>query len=145
CQPSGLNRLQQIVHGVDFECLYRVLIVRRDEDEVGIDPGSQKTTGDFEPRKARHLNVEQHEVGGMFVNCPQRFDTIARLVHDLDTVELTEQETQLPARQLFVVDDNRAERLQLRAHAVILAGTTSSGMTTRAHVPSPGTLSSWSW
>jgi hypothetical protein len=28
---------------------------------------------------------------------------------------------------------------------VILAGTTSSGITMRAQVPSPGTLSSWSW
>ena len=33
----------------------------------------------------------------------------------------------------------------MSSHAVIFAGTISSGMTMRAQVPSPGTLSSCSW
>ncbi len=55
----------------------------------------------------------------------------------------SQEKTQLLARQLLVVDDDGAERIDV-GHAEILAGSISSGMTMRTHVPSPGTLSSWS-
>ena len=50
------------------------------------------------------------------------------------------------AREPFIVDDDRPELLAVGhgGQAGILAGIASSGMTIRAHVPPPGTLSSWS-
>ena len=84
----------------------------------------------------------------MFFYYAQRLEPVTGLRDDVDPAHLAEQETQLVAGKLLIVYDNGAERrraVHSVPHAVILVGTTSSGMTTRAHVPSPGTLSSCSW
>ncbi len=84
----------------------------------------------------------------MLLDDAQRLDAVAGLRHDLDAVELAEQEAQLLSRKLFVVHDDGAkqfERVHPAPYALALAGTRISGMTTRAQVPSPGTLSSCNW
>ena len=60
------------------------------------------------------------------------FDPIAGLSDDFDAIDPPEQEAELVARRLFVVDDHCAEGV---GHAGILAGTTSSGIKMRAQVP----------
>ena len=75
----------------------------------------------------------------------ERLGTVARLGDDLDARNLAEEEAQLFPRQPLVVDDDRSQLVGARSRqAGILAGTTSSGITIRAHVPPPGTLSSCS-
>ncbi len=84
----------------------------------------------------------------MLLDDAQRLDAVARLADDLHAFDLAEEEAQLFSRKLFVVHDDNAEQVD-RVHpgpyAIPLAGTRISGMTTRAQVPSPGTLSSCSW
>ena len=74
-------------------------------------------------------------------------DAVAGLGDDVDAGNLAEQKAQLLPREPLIVDDDRAELVdgRHRGQAGIFAGTTSSGITIRAHVPSPGTLSSCSW
>ena len=62
----------------------------------------------------------------------------------LDAADLFQQEAQLLAGQLLVVDDDGADRSRL-FQAVIRARHRQLGITMRAQVPSPGTLSSCSW
>ena len=102
----------------------------------------------------RHLEAGQARASGRRASpdpgscssiTSQRLDAVGRLADDLDAADLPEQEAQLLPRQLLVVDDDGAQMLGCPAQAVILAGTTSSGITIRAQVPSPGTLSSCSW
>ena len=86
----------------------------------------------------------------MLFDYVQRLDAVAGLADDLDAAELLEQETQLGPRQLLVVDDDGAEPFSGGSGAVasgdLRAGDMrSSGMTMRAQVPWPGTLSSCSW
>src|SRR3954454_12663296 len=143
-EPRRFDGLQKIVDGVDLEGLDRVLIVRGDEHEVRVDPRAQEPASALEAGQTRHLNIEQHEVRRILVDRAERFDAICGLRDELDAVELSEQEAQLLPGQLLIVDDNCTERWEIRRHAVILAGMTSSGTTTRAQVPWPGTLSSCS-
>ncbi len=79
----------------------------------------------------------------MVFDDPEGLDAVASLTDDLDTLDLSEQEAQLIPRQLLVVDDHGPQTRPCQAE--ILVGTISSGITIRAQVPSPGTLSSWSW
>ena len=77
----------------------------------------------------------------------QGVHTVSRLPDHVDTAHLLEQEAQLIARELLIVHDNRAEvgaAVLWPVHAVIRSAMLVSGITTRAQVPSPGTLSSCS-
>src|SRR5262249_21916632 len=98
----------------------------------------------FEAGQPRHLDVEHDQIGLIFLYYAQRLHTVSRLRDDLHAADLLEQEAQLVAGELLVVDDDGAKGVGLRRrrHAVILAGTDTSGITMRAQVPSPGTLSS---
>ena len=83
--------------------------------------------------------------GCRLLDYAQRLDAVARLADDLDAAELPEQEAQLVARELLVVDHDVARSIGVYAgHAVTRSGT-ASGISMRAHVPSPGTLVSCSW
>jgi len=68
----------------------------------------------------------------------ERLDTVPGLADDLDAAHLAEEIPQLIARQLLVVDKDRSQ-----AHAVTRSGAASSGISTLAHVPSPGMLVSF--
>ena len=96
----------------------------------------------LEAGQPRHLHVEEHDVGLQPLDRRQRFDAVAGLADDLDAADLAEQVAELVARQLLVVDEDRA---QIHRHAVTRSGTVSSGISTLAHVPRPGSLVSFSW
>src|SRR3954470_23741926 len=91
-EPRRFHGLQKIVDRVDLEGFDRMLIVGRDEHEVRVYPGSKKPASDLEAGQAGHLNVEQDEVRRMLVDRAQRVDAIGRLTHELDAVNLSEQE-----------------------------------------------------
>jgi hypothetical protein len=59
----------------------------------------------------------------------------------MSTSASAQQETQLLSRELFIVDDDDADAGH---QAVARSDMTSSGISIRADVPSPGTLSSLS-
>ncbi len=144
-QTFRLDWFQQVIDRVDVKRLDRVLVVGGDEDEMRLDSGSKEPPRHLEPGQTGHLHIEHDEIWRLFVDDPQRFDPVGRLPDDFDIVELAQQKAQFLPRQLFVVHDDRSKWQNFRRHAVILAGTTSSGITIRAQVPSPGTLSSCSW
>ena len=81
----------------------------------------------------------------MLFDDTQRFDAVPGLADDLDAPELLQEKAQFLPRQLLIVHDDGPEVVFVHVQAVIRAGASSSGMTIRAQVPSPGTLSSWSW
>ena len=62
---------------------------------------------------------------------------VARLADDLHALELLELKAELVAGELLVVDHHGTY-----AHAETLCGAVGTGISMRAHVPSPGVLSS---
>jgi hypothetical protein len=62
-QAIRLDRLEEVVDRVDVERLDGVLVVRRDEHELGLHVGLQEPTGDLEAGQPGHLHVQQDEVG----------------------------------------------------------------------------------
>jgi len=166
-QPFGLDRLQEVVDRVHVKRLNRMPIIRGDEDQLGLDTGLEEPPGDLEPGQPGHLDVEHDEIGGLRLNHLEGFDPVGGLAHDLDPRHLSEQEAHFFPRELLIVHDHRAQGVSFQcflsssqflvsssacgsrtadrgSYALIRAGASISGMTMRAHVPWPGTLSSWS-
>ena len=115
-----------------------MLVVGGDEHELRVRAAAQQTARDLEPGQARHLHVEHHQIRRLLLDDAQRLDPVVGLCHDLDAADLAQQEAQLLPRQLFIVDDDRPELVgrSHRGQAGIFVGTTSSGITMRAQVPS---------
>ena len=143
-EPVDLNRLQQVIDRVHLEGLDRVPVESCDENDVGIGAVLEQPPGDLESCKARHLDVQKNQVRPGVLYRFERVQTVGRLGDDVNSADLAEQVAQFFTRQSLVVHDDDSKGLGRVAgnQAVILEGTTSSGMTTRAQVPSPGTLSS---
>ena len=75
----------------------------------------------------------------------KRLGAVAGLADDLDAAHLAEQEAQLLARQLLVVDDHRSQR---RCRSRLGAGSSPARRAREsryARTCPAGTLSSWSW
>src|SRR5690349_8512268 len=66
-QSALLEWLEQIVQGMDFKSLDRMLVIRRDKDDGRKSLGRQRAEH-VEPRDQRHLNVEEHKVRAMVLN-----------------------------------------------------------------------------
>ena len=106
-------------------------------------PAAQKPARDLEPGQPRHLNVEHHQIGRLLGDHLERRGPITGLRDDFDAGNLSEEETEFLPRQPFVVDDDGAKRVgcaSLRPESS--PARRAPGMTMRAHVPPPGTLSS---
>ena len=114
-QALRLDRLQQVVDRVHLERLDRVLVERGHEDDVACQLPLDQPARHLEARQPGHLHVQEHHVGLQALDGSQRLEAVGRLPHHLDVAELAEQEAQLVARQLFVVDDDRSQRLMLAA------------------------------
>ncbi len=59
---------------------------------------------------ARHVDVQKSEVRFDFLDQLDRFQTITRSGHQLDLGEVSQQERQLIASQLFIVNDDSRQR-----------------------------------
>src|SRR5205823_13615308 len=97
---------------------------------------------DFESGEARHLDIEEDDIGAEPIDRRDRFESVARLPDDFHAAELTEQKAELVARQLLVVHQHCP---QVHRQAVTRSGIESSGMAMLAQVPWPGTLVSFRW
>ena len=65
--------------------------------------------GHLEAVQARHLDVQEDDVGSRRSICGERLDAVAGLADHLDRAELPEQVAQLVPRGLFVVDDQGSQ------------------------------------
>jgi hypothetical protein len=139
-QPRLIHRFQQIVDRVDLERFDGVLVVGGDEDDLRRGVPVEQAARDLEAGQARHLHVEEHHVGLQPLNRRQRFDAVPGVADDLDTTHLSQQVAELVPGELLVVHHDGP---QVYAHAVTRSGTVSSGISTLAHVPSPGMLVSF--
>ncbi len=110
-QSPGFDRLEQVVNGVDFECLDRVLVECGDEHELGAGACIDKPPRDLEAGDPRHLNVEHHQVRVLSLDGLQCFQPVSGLPDDLHTC-LAKQEADFFPRQLLVVHHNGAESLR---------------------------------
>ena len=95
----------------------------------------ENPAGDLEAGEARHLDVEEDDVGFMAFDGGDRFQAVSRLRDHFFRPQLSELITELLAGQLLVVNDHDL-------HAVICSAAISSGISMRARVPLPGSL--WS-
>ena len=60
-EPLATHRLQQVAHGLRFECLERVLVVRRREHDRRRVLERAEMACDFDACHSRHADVEQHD------------------------------------------------------------------------------------
>ena len=91
------------------------------------------------PVRPGHLHVEHHQIWRLLGDDFERRHPVVGLRHDVDATNLAQQKTQLFPREPFIVDDHRPELVgrSHRGQAGIFVGMASSGITIRAHVPSP--------
>ena len=109
-QPGRVDRLQHVVDGVHRERLDRVLVERGDEDELRQQVRLEQPAGDFESGQARASERRGTRCPGCSSPASRRASTpSAGLAGDVHAPGLAEQEAQLLPRQLFVVDDERAD------------------------------------
>ena len=112
-EPRRLDRLQQVVDRVHLERLDGVLVERRDEDDVARRARSatmRRATSN--PVRPGHLDVEEDDVGPQPLDerrAPRR--RCSAWPTTVDAADLAEQEAQLVARQLLVVDDHGAKSI----------------------------------
>ena len=144
-EARRLDRLQQVVDGVDLERLDRVLVERRDEDDLRLGAGARAAGAPPRSRSAR-ASARRGTRGRAAVarSTSQRLEAVAGLADDLDAVRSARAGS--TARRAPAARRRRRARAgacgHAATHAVTSLGTTSSGISMRAHVPSPGALSS---
>src|SRR6185503_9216808 len=119
---------------VDAERAQCVLLVGRQEDHgrhlVRADLGDHA-----EAVQARHLDVEEHEIGLELSDCADGARPVAAAADDLDVALLRERQRDSLARERLVVDDQRAE-----LHCATNSAVGSNGTRTSMRVPAPGLL-----
>ena len=71
------------------------LIVRGDEDHLGLKLLVDHPTRHFEPSQSGHLHIEKHHIRTEPVDGRQCLQAVSGLSDDFDAADLTEQETQL--------------------------------------------------
>jgi hypothetical protein len=118
--------LEEIVDGVDFKGLERVLIVGGDEDDGGCVLG-RKAGDDLEAVLLGHADVEEEEIGVLGVRGEDCGFAVAALADDLDVFVRAQEADESAACERFVVDDEGAD------HAV--GWTEPAGILTTAETP----------
>ena len=109
-EPSAVDGLEEVIERVDFEGVERVLVVRRDEDDVryafdadGLDHR--------ESVHSWHSDVEIHEVGRVAKDRRHGFSPVATLADDFDVPLRIQPHADALARKRFVVHDQRSNPL----------------------------------
>ena len=116
-QALGAHRLQQVVDGIEVECLHRVVVVGGDENDGGRVLESAEMAGQFDAIHARHADVGKDDIDRAFANELERRDAVAGLADDLAgelDSNIAQQLAQPRAGQRFVVDQEDFQRLVLR-------------------------------
>ena len=112
-------------------------------------PSSSMPPRHLEAGQPRHLHIEEHQVGLQAVDGLERLDAVAGLADHLDPADLSEQIPQLVARELLIVHEN-GPQIHVRLTGIgscrsrgAVPAPISSGISSRAQVPCPGTLVSF--
>src|SRR5439155_1378074 len=107
-QPLRLDRLDEVVEGLDSEGVDGVAIVRRDEDDSGTLPAVEDEPSDLEAGHPRQLDVEEDDVVADAPGERERLAGGRGLSDYLDLGVRGEQVAQLTSGRLLVVHDSRA-------------------------------------
>lgn len=98
-----------------FERFYRVLIMRRDEHDMGRHAVFGQPTGQAHSRQSGHLDVQEDHVRGQLVDQAQCVQTICRLGDDAQLGPRVRQlGLQVSQQVRFVVGDQGAGRVDGR-------------------------------
>jgi hypothetical protein len=102
-----VHRLQQVVEGVRLEGVDRESVERRHEHDHR-HALLRHLLDDLDAGEARHLDVEEHQVGSESGDGRQRLAAVGALPDDLDVVRVLEAQFEAAPRQRLVVDDEGA-------------------------------------
>src|SRR5213078_1815084 len=106
-QPLGLDRLDEVVEGLDGEGVDGVAIVSGDEDDRGPLAAVEHEPRHVEAGHPRQLDVEENDVVADAPGEPERLAGSRGLADHFDLGMAREQVAQLTARRLLVVHDQR--------------------------------------
>src|SRR6266403_2453694 len=107
-EPVFADRLQQIIHGMNFKRFHRVFVIRSNKNYRYI------RTNQFqhvEASQLRHLHIQKKQVWLIFRNSLHRFQTVSTFRDDFNFFMRAQQFAQHLPRQLFVIHNNRAQFL----------------------------------
>ncbi len=115
-EPIAVERLEQIVERVNVEGAQRVRVVGGDEDH---ERHARRADGldDVEPAVARHLHVEEDEIGLQFLDRGNRRHAIGALRDDVHAGFAGEQRSQPLARERLVIRDENTSAWRCVSHA----------------------------
>jgi hypothetical protein len=103
-----VNRLGEVVDGVDVEGFERVVIVRGDEYGSG-NVGSAELLEDVEAAGGGHFDVEEKDVYCLLFESGDDFAAVAALGDDLGFGVVGEEEAEALSGERFVVGDEDSE------------------------------------
>jgi hypothetical protein len=106
-ETALVEGFQDIINGADVEGLNRVLIEGRGEDHVGhFHFALDQLFQDTETVETGHFYVKKNQIGEMFLDQSDGFDAIFSLTDEVNFGETLQQESELIASRLFVIDDD---------------------------------------
>ncbi len=103
-----VHGLEQVVERVGLESVDRIAVERGHEHDHR-HALLRHLRDHFEPRQARHLDVEEHEVRGFLGDGGDRFAAVGALAHDGDVGRVLQAQLEAAPRQGFVVHDQGAD------------------------------------
>src|SRR5687768_10303015 len=106
----AIVRLEEIVEGVDVECLQRILSVCSDENERR-KIFAMQPLDHFEAVFLRHLYIEKDEIRFLSRDRFDGFDSVLTLADERDVVLVAQKSLDAIACEGFVVDDDGADRV----------------------------------
>jgi len=102
------ERLQKIIHGMDFEGLDGVPVEGGDEDYAQIVADQFEN---FEAIELGHLDIEKEQIGFQFGDGLDRFEAVGALSDKFDLGMRAEEFAEDLASELFVVNNHGADFL----------------------------------
>ena len=120
-EAGAVKGLEEVVNGVDVKGADGVLVIGRGEDDLGERVGFlaggeaglvavKQALDDGESVEAGHLDIEKNQVRMVLLDEVNGFNAVGSLGEDFDASDFVEEEAELVAGQLFVVDDEGGER-----------------------------------
>src|SRR3989441_4351989 len=107
-QSGAADRLEKVIDRLELERVHRVLVEGGAEDDPR--PGRGEGGGHLHPRAARHLDVEEDQIGLETEDRLDRLLAVFGFAHYFELVEGGEQLAETVARGLFVIHHKSANR-----------------------------------
>ena len=101
-ESFGLDRLEQVVEGIDAKRLDGIPVVRSCEDDRHV---AVETLEQLEARQTGHLDVQEQHVDRVHLKEGERRDRIGFRAHDVDSAGRREQPRQPLDGEPFIVDE----------------------------------------